>query len=111
MRPSARRRGSSASAHTGRRSTPASTGSAYRILRRCARHRAARNYRAKRSPMNDATFEHSHGFELGEISGNVRLGKLESMYEELFAEVIDDGIITQDERHRLDTMADRLGLD
>src|SRR5215510_11478247 len=33
------------------------------------------------------------------------------MYEELFAEVIEDGIITQEERNQLDKMADNLGLD
>jgi hypothetical protein len=61
--------------------------------------------------MNDATFEHSQRFEPGEITGSVRLGKLEAMYEELFAEVIEDGVITQDERNQLDKMADNLGLD
>lgn len=61
--------------------------------------------------MSDATFEHSQRFELGEVTGNVRLGKLEAMYEELFAEVIEDGIITQEERNQLDKMADSLGLD
>ena len=61
--------------------------------------------------MDDATFEHSQRFEVGEVTGNVRLGKLEAMYEELFAEVIEDGIITQDERNQLDKMADSLGLD
>lgn len=61
--------------------------------------------------MSDQTFEHSQRFELGEVTGNVRLGKLEAMYEELFAEVIEDGVITQDERNQLDKMADNLGLD
>ncbi|MBX3191327.1 MAG: hypothetical protein KF819_30295 [Labilithrix sp.] len=61
--------------------------------------------------MSDATFEHSQRFELGEVAGNVRLGKLEAMYEELYAEVIEDGVITQDERNQLDKMADSLGLD
>ena len=56
-------------------------------------------------------FEFSQRFELGEVAGNVRLGKLEAMYEELFAEVIEDGIITQEERNQLDKMADSLGLD
>jgi hypothetical protein len=51
------------------------------------------------------------GFEAGEVSGNVQLGRLESYYEELFAEVIEDGIITTEERARLDRMADSLGLD
>jgi hypothetical protein len=57
-----------------------------------------------------ATFELSE-FQAGEVSGNVQLGRLESYYEELFAEVIEDGIITADERARLDRMADSLGLD
>ena len=56
-------------------------------------------------------FEHRVSFEPGEIAANVRLGKLEMMYEELFAEVIEDGIITQEERQKLDKMADSLGLD
>jgi hypothetical protein len=60
--------------------------------------------------MSSETFELS-GFEAGEVSGNVQLGRLESYYEELFAEVIEDGIITADERARLDRMADSLGLD
>lgn len=59
----------------------------------------------------EATFEHAQSFELGEVAGNMRLGKLEAMYEELFAEVIEDGVITQEERTQLDKMADRLGLD
>lgn len=59
----------------------------------------------------DVTFEQREGFELGEVAGNVRLGKLEAMYEELFAEVIEDGVITQEERNQLDKMADSLGLD
>lgn len=59
----------------------------------------------------DTTFTHPTSFEVGEIAGNMRHGKLEAMYEELFAEVIEDGIITQEERSRLDKMADNLGLD
>lgn len=59
----------------------------------------------------DVTFSHQAFFEVGEIAGNVRHGKLEAMYEELFAEVIEDGVITQEERTRLDKMADNLGLD
>jgi hypothetical protein len=59
---------------------------------------------------NDS-FEHGAGFQHGEVSGDLRLGKLEMMYEELFAEVIEDGIITQEERNQLDKMADSLGLD
>ena len=63
------------------------------------------------SETTEATFEHSAGFEAGEIGGNLRHGKLEAMYEELFAEVIEDGIITQDERNQLDKMADSPCLD
>ena len=57
------------------------------------------------------TFQHQSSFEAGEATGNMRLGKLEAMYEELFAEVIEDGVITQEERDQLDKMADNLGLD
>jgi uncharacterized coiled-coil protein SlyX len=61
--------------------------------------------------MSDATFEHHASFERVQPEGNVRLGKLEAMYEELFAEVIEDGVITVEERQKLDKMADSLGLD
>jgi len=64
------------------------------------------------SAMSEAeTFQHHRSFEAGEATGNMRLGKLEAMYEELFAEVIEDGVITQEERDQLDKMADNLGLD
>jgi hypothetical protein len=59
----------------------------------------------------DAAFEHASSFEPGEISGNVGLGKFEATYSELFAEVIDDGIITVEERAELDRTATALGLD
>ena len=63
------------------------------------------------SHMSDATFEHHASFERVQPEGNVRLGKLEAMYEELFAEVIEDGVITVEERQKLDKMADSLGCD
>jgi hypothetical protein len=50
-------------------------------------------------------------FEQGEITGNVRLGKFEAQYEELFAEALEDGVITEEERVRLDRAASSLGLD
>jgi hypothetical protein len=50
-------------------------------------------------------------FEQGEITGNVRLGKFEAQYEELFAEALEDGVITEEERERLDRAASSLGLD
>jgi hypothetical protein len=61
--------------------------------------------------MTQQEFDHRVSFEPGEVAANVRLGKLEMMYEELFAEVIEDGIITQEERQKLDRMAEQLGLD
>jgi hypothetical protein len=56
-------------------------------------------------------FQYASSFEQGELSGNLHLGKFEAQYEELFAEVIEDGIITAEERARLDRAADALGLD
>jgi len=58
-----------------------------------------------------ASFEHQPGFEQGELSGQVTLGKFEAHYEEIFAEVIEDGVITLEERERLERAADALGLD
>lgn len=58
-----------------------------------------------------ADFGLGASFEQGEIAGNVHLGRFEAQYEELFAEVIEDGIITPEERARLDRAADSLGLD
>jgi hypothetical protein len=57
------------------------------------------------------SFEHEEGFRHGEVSGQLRLGKFETHYEEIFAEVIEDGIITLEERARLNKAADALGLD
>src|SRR5262245_2900056 len=59
----------------------------------------------------ETTFDHGAHFERGEVSGNLRLGKLHALYEELFAGVIEDGIITLEERAQLDKMADQFGLD
>ncbi len=57
------------------------------------------------------SFEHQPGFEQGELSGQVTIGKFEAHYEEIFAEVIEDGVITLEERERLEKAADALGLD
>ena len=57
------------------------------------------------------SFEHAEGFEQGELAGHVTLGKFEAHYEEIFAEVIEDGVITVEERARLHKAADALGLD
>lgn len=65
----------------------------------------------ERMSIAPGTFEHQAGFDAGETHGGIRLGKFEAMYEELFAEVIEDGIITVEERERLDKAADSMGLD
>jgi len=57
------------------------------------------------------SFQHEEGFRQGELTGQIRLGKFEAHYEELFAEVIEDGVITTEERARLNKAADALGLD
>ncbi|HEU4405094.1 MAG TPA: hypothetical protein VFS43_07365 [Polyangiaceae bacterium] len=59
----------------------------------------------------EPSFEHERGFDPGEVSGTVRLGRFEAHYEELYAEVIEDGVITADERARLERAAESLGLD
>jgi hypothetical protein len=56
-------------------------------------------------------FAHDASFEPGEMAAGVRLGRLEAQYEELFSEVIEDGIITPEERAQLERAADALGLD
>lgn len=56
-------------------------------------------------------FEHGAGFVAGEVSGGFGLGPLETQYEELFAEALADGVITPEERSRLEKAADNLGLD
>jgi hypothetical protein len=56
-------------------------------------------------------FEHAPGFDAGDAQGGLRLGRYEAMYEEIFAEVIEDGVITLEERERLDRAADAMGLD
>lgn len=65
----------------------------------------------ERMSIAPGTFDHQTGFDAGETHGGIRLGKFEAMYEELFAEVIEDGIITPEERQHLDKAADAMGLD
>src|SRR5580658_9962035 len=61
--------------------------------------------------MQDFSFKHEQGFAQGEISEALNLGKVQAHYEEIFAEVIEDGVITPEERTRLNRAADSLGLD
>lgn len=56
-------------------------------------------------------FEHPDDFRPSVPSGGIGLGVLESQYQELFAEALEDGVITAEERARLNKAADNLGLD
>jgi len=60
---------------------------------------------------NAGEFEHQTDFVAAEIAGTLGLGPLEAQYGELFSEVLADGVITSDERARLERAADNLGLD
>jgi hypothetical protein len=60
---------------------------------------------------DDAAFRVGADFAGGEVAGGLSLGPLEAQYEELFAEVLEDGVITSEERARLEKAADNLGLD
>lgn len=57
------------------------------------------------------SFEHSAAFTPAELSGALGLGPLEAQYQELFADVLEDGVITAEERAQLERAADNLGLD
>jgi len=59
----------------------------------------------------EQTFRHAASFEAAAPAGGLGLGILESQYEELFAEVLEDGVITPEERNRLAQAARNLGLD
>jgi hypothetical protein len=61
--------------------------------------------------MSADPFVTDQSFEQGEFSGQVRLGRFEAQYEELFAEALEDGVITVEERQRLERAASSLGLD
>lgn len=56
------------------------------------------------------SFLHGDDFEASRPSGALELGPMELSYQELFAEVLEDGVITADERARLDRAAENLGL-
>jgi hypothetical protein len=55
-------------------------------------------------------FEHSPGFVAAQASGTLGLGPLETQYEALFADALTDGVITAEERVRLEKAAGNLGL-
>jgi hypothetical protein len=56
-------------------------------------------------------FALADGFVAAETSFGLDLGPLGSHYQELFAEALADGVITADERERLEKAADNLGID
>jgi hypothetical protein len=58
-----------------------------------------------------SVFELAPAFREEADTGGVRLGQFEAMYETLFAESLELGEITQEERERLDMAARALGLD
>ena len=63
------------------------------------------------SHADPSAFAHGEGFARGEVAGGLELGPLETQYQELFAEVLEDGVITSEERTRLEKAADNLGLE
>jgi hypothetical protein len=62
------------------------------------------------SPDN-SDFRYEEDFAPAAQAGNLRMGRLEALYEEHFAEAIEDGVITKEERRSLERVADNLGLD
>jgi hypothetical protein len=58
-----------------------------------------------------SAFDVGSGFDAGQVGGGLELGPYADHYRELFADVLDDGVITADERERLDRVAKNLGLD
>jgi len=63
------------------------------------------------SENGSTAFEHAQGFVQSELHLGIQLGPLETAYQELFADVLSDGVITAQERAQLETAAERLGLD
>jgi hypothetical protein len=59
---------------------------------------------------NRNSFILAEDFQAAAPTGGVGLGLLETQYQELFSEVIEDGVITHDERERLLRAAENLGL-
>jgi hypothetical protein len=56
-------------------------------------------------------FEIAPALKEGEDTGSVRMGPFERLYESLFAEALESGEISQEERERLNLAAKALGLD
>jgi hypothetical protein len=58
-----------------------------------------------------ADFEHDASFEAAEAAGHIDLDRYEDVYQQIFSEALEDGVITEDERERLNSAASKLGLD
>jgi hypothetical protein len=60
---------------------------------------------------DSGVFDVRAGFDAGQVGGGLDLGPYAAHYRELFADVLDDGVITAEERERLDQVAKNLGID
>lgn len=63
------------------------------------------------SETNHLAFEHGEGFVPNAELTGIELGPQEMAYQELFADVLADGVITTEERMILEKAAKRMGLD
>jgi hypothetical protein len=61
--------------------------------------------------LESAVFDVRAGFDAGQVGGGLDLGPYSDHYRELFADVLHDGVITAEERERLDRVAQNLGID
>ena len=61
--------------------------------------------------VDNQAFEHDAGFVPNTELLGIELGPLEMAYQELFADVLADGVITTEERMVLEKAAKRMGLD
>jgi hypothetical protein len=62
-------------------------------------------------PTEPNEFQLGGDFRGSQAAKAVTLGPLEAVYQELFAEVLSDGVITEAERTHLESAADKLGID
>jgi hypothetical protein len=56
-------------------------------------------------------FEHDEDFAAAPLEGHLDLDRYEAVYQQLYTEALADGVITEDERSRLERAAQELGLD
>jgi hypothetical protein len=65
----------------------------------------------KPHPPSEGPFRIAPSFHVVDDSGSFTPGDFEAQYEELFAEALNEGPITEEERRRLDLAASALGID